>query len=423
MCSIATENSCQHSIAAGGDVKPEEPALDEANADAKEAGSGDDDDDDKREADDKEEEPDRGPEDQIAEWHASVALLNDARARGQRRVEIAPPKMLHGVEFNLLLFPNGNNDPRHLGAFLAVTDRSCERGWSVTAAFQFTLLHRDEKHLRMTEEDGRLFSNVHKDWGFWKLGDLPDVLDEASGFVWHNESGEAELRVTVRLIRVEPPLDKRARLTYDSRAATGLVGLENQGATCYLNSLLQSLYHLPAFRRAVYSMDVHTEEALAERKTIPLALQRLFYQLDSSPTPVKTRELTKSFGWNSYEAFTQHDVQEMLRVLTEALEEKMKGEGKAGSIQNLFRGEMQNYIEVSEGAREEERRAHKLGGQLLNIFFSCFYLTPISSPSSFSASTLIVFRSVSNTFTISRSTSRAVPISTSRSTSTPKRRR
>jgi ubiquitin carboxyl-terminal hydrolase 7 len=37
-----------------------------------------------------------------------------------------------------------------------------------------------------------------------------------------------------------------------------------------------------------------------------------------------TTELTKSFGWDSLEAFNQHDVQEFNRVLQENLESKMK---------------------------------------------------------------------------------------------------
>jgi ubiquitin carboxyl-terminal hydrolase 40 len=32
------------------------------------------------------------------------------------------------------------------------------------------------------------------------------------------------------------------------RGATGLCGLSNLGATCYLNSLLQTLYYTPEFR-------------------------------------------------------------------------------------------------------------------------------------------------------------------------------
>ena len=38
---------------------------------------------------------------------------------------------------------------------------------------------------------------------------------------------------------------------YDSKKETGFVGLKNQGATCYMNSLLQTLYHIPYFRKVL----------------------------------------------------------------------------------------------------------------------------------------------------------------------------
>ena len=58
--------------------------------------------------------------------------------------------------------------------------------------------------------------------------------------------------------------------------------------------------------------------------SIPLALQSLFYKLQYSDSSVATKELTKSFGWDTYDSFTQHDVQELNRVLSEKLEDKMK---------------------------------------------------------------------------------------------------
>jgi ubiquitin carboxyl-terminal hydrolase 7 len=39
---------------------------------------------------------------------------------------------------------------------------------------------------------------------------------------------------------------------YDSKKETGFVGLKNQGATCYMNSLLQTLYHIPYFRKVLF---------------------------------------------------------------------------------------------------------------------------------------------------------------------------
>ena len=71
-------------------------------------------------------------------------------------------------------------------------------------------------------------------------------------------------------------MDKTDNLHYDSKKETGFVGLKNQGATCYMNSLLQFLYNINYFRQAVYHMPT-AEEDIA--KSIPLALQSLFYKV------------------------------------------------------------------------------------------------------------------------------------------------
>lgn len=76
--------------------------------------------------------------------------------------------------------------------------------------------------------------------------------------------------------------------------------------------LEQAVYHMP------------TAENDAPSSSIPLALQSLFYKMQYSDTCVATKDLTKSFGWDTYESFLQHDVQELNRVLCEKLENKMK---------------------------------------------------------------------------------------------------
>lgn len=109
--------------------------------------------------------------------------------------------------------------------------------------------------------------------------------------------------------------------SWDSKMRTGYVGLKNQGATCYMNSLLQSLYFTGEFRKAVFKIPTENDEPV---KSVPLSLQRVFYHLQNDTQAASTTELTKSFGWDAMESFMQHDVQEFNRVLQDNLEEKMK---------------------------------------------------------------------------------------------------
>ena len=128
--------------------------------------------------------------------------------------------------------------------------------------------------------------------------------------------------------------------SYDSKKETGHVGLKNQGATCYMNSLLQSLFFTNTYRRAVYQIPTENDPP----ESVPLALQRAFYLLQTSEQPVSTTELTRSFGWTSLDSFLQHDVQEFNRVLQDKLETKMKGTKIDGAIKDLFSGKMKSYI-------------------------------------------------------------------------------
>ncbi|XP_070790231.1 ubiquitin carboxyl-terminal hydrolase 47 isoform X3 [Pituophis catenifer annectens] len=140
-----------------------------------------------------------------------------------------------------------------------------------------------------------------------------------------------------------------------SKSETGYVGLVNQAMTCYLNSLLQTLYMTPEFRNALYRWEFEDSEE-DPVTSIPYQLQRLFVLLQTSKKrAIETTDVTRSFGWDSSEAWQQHDVQELCRVMFDALEQKWKQTEQADLINQLYQGKLKDYVRCLECGYESWR--------------------------------------------------------------------
>ncbi|KAI6196587.1 hypothetical protein M3Y94_01127100 [Aphelenchoides besseyi] len=117
------------------------------------------------------------------------------------------------------------------------------------------------------------------------------------------------------------------------------VGLTNQAMTCYLNSLIQSLYMIPEFRNVIFKI-----ERKPSARDIQFQLQKLFVQLQTSDKcSLPTVDLTSSFGWEN-EGLYQHDVQELFRLMIEAIEKKWANTEHKGCIENLYKGDIVDYV-------------------------------------------------------------------------------
>ncbi|XP_030840591.1 ubiquitin carboxyl-terminal hydrolase 7 isoform X2 [Strongylocentrotus purpuratus] len=222
---------------------------------------------------------------------------------------------------------------RSLGFFLqcnAESDSQLCRTWSCQATAELRLLNQTggQSHVKKISH---LFYSKENDWGFSHFMAWSDLLDPEKGYV-KDDAITLEVHVVA---------DAPHGVSWDSKKLTGYVGLKNQGATCYMNSLLQCLFFTNELRKAVYLMPTESDDS---SKSVPLALQRVFYELQHSDKPVSTKKLTKSFGWETLDSFMQHDVQELCRVLLDNIESKMKSTVVEGIIPKLFEGKMISYI-------------------------------------------------------------------------------
>eukprot|EP01083_Nonionella_stella_P253837 873112_1 len=121
------------------------------------------------------------------------------------------------------------------------------------------------------------------------------------------------------------------------------VGLKNQGATCYLNSMIQSTFSIPEFTQELSSLE--EKDIYDEYGKIPQQNNVLFEYLSlickmksSSNKEFSTKSLTDAFGWKESQLHEQHDVNDMWNILLDGLNEAMPSDKKF--LNKHFRGKM-----------------------------------------------------------------------------------
>ncbi|XP_058793308.1 ubiquitin carboxyl-terminal hydrolase 7 [Phymastichus coffea] len=250
--------------------------------------------------------------------------------------QLSLPCFVRNLPWKIMVMPRSSQTQerqpqRSLGFFLQCNGESESSSWSCYAVAELKLLSCKEGQEPFSRKIQHLFYSKENDWGFSHFMTWQDVLDPDKGYI-----KEDTITLEVHVVADAPH-----GVSWDSKKHTGFVGLKNQGATCYMNSLLQTLYFTNQLRKAVYKMPTESDDS---SKSVALALQRVFHELQFSDKPVGTKKLTKSFGWETLDSFMQHDVQEFLRVLLDKLESKMKGTCVEGTVPKLFEGKMTSFI-------------------------------------------------------------------------------
>ncbi|KAF4015576.1 hypothetical protein G4228_007489 [Cervus hanglu yarkandensis] len=259
---------------------------------------------------------------------------------------LSPPCFVRNLPWKIMVMPRFYPDRPHqksVGFFLQCNAESDSTSWSCHAQAVLKIINYRDDEKSFSRRISHLFFHKENDWGFSNFMAWSEVTDPEKGFI---DDDKVTFEVFVQA-------DAPHGVAWDSKKHTGYVGLKNQGATCYMNSLLQTLFFTNQLRKAVYMMPTEGDDS---SKSVPLALQRVFYELQHSDKPVGTKKLTKSFGWETLDSFMQHDVQELCRVLLDNVENKMKGTCVEGTIPKLFRGKMVSYIQCKEVDYRSDRR-------------------------------------------------------------------
>ncbi|XP_065899371.1 ubiquitin carboxyl-terminal hydrolase 7-like isoform X1 [Dysidea avara] len=246
---------------------------------------------------------------------------------------------IRGLPWKLLVMPRESATKegrvKGLGVFVQCNPESVEmQGYSCYARATITLVNFANEKDNHSKDIVHWYHSKENDWGYGNFMAWQEVLDPSKGFI---KDDGIELHAYV-------VADAPHGINWDSKKHTGYVGLKNQGATCYMSSLLQTMYFTNKLRKAVYQLPTENDDTV---KSVPLAMQRIFYELQHNDKAVATKKLTKSFGWDTVDSFMQHDVQELSRVLLDNLDDKMKGTVVEDTIPQLFEGKMESYVKCT----------------------------------------------------------------------------
>ena len=236
-----------------------------------------------------------------------------------------------------------------------------------------------------------------------KLPKCKRSVTRGSAFKLLSALCEGTPRVVDRLFSVLEPVLKgvtqvnkyRYKADSDARSSTGYLGIFNLTCLCYMISMLQQLFMIPAFRYGVLAADANVRPALkdgaseskeggasAEEQEDPREsadesmlwqLQRMFGYLTLSlrryydPTPwIKA---FKMFG-QPIDIKVQQDTEEFLNSMLDQLQERLSGLPQGSLVHDVVTGETtEQFVDTRNGniLRERKEPFHHLSLMVKNL--------------------------------------------------------
>ena len=145
-------------------------------------------------------------------------------------------------------------------------------------------------------------------------------------------------------------------------------GLLNKGNACYVNAVVQALFHSHTIRkyilnlpqnlschRSVFSSGRSYSTTNSEEYLLA-AIQQLFFQLCySNETFLDPEEVLKSLGYSDSKALTENDANETFKYILDKLETVIRSKNQKSLFNNfkgIFMGTISNYLYCSNCEKE-----------------------------------------------------------------------
>ena len=132
------------------------------------------------------------------------------------------------------------------------------------------------------------------------------------------------------------------------------IGIQNEGNTCYMNSIIQSIYNNPFLLKNIMSINPNSEEFIKTQKEksnnkeknndnkVIASLQKIFYKLYKYKYSIKITEIFNAFEWERSFWNSPQDAEEIYMQIYEIISSYNQ------DIKNNCEGILENTIEVVE---------------------------------------------------------------------------